>query len=145
MKNSTVSSGKSRSKISSVGVGHPRNRRRRAIVKSIASPASTPAQNPQVSVFNQSLRFGESHDELDISVKPAGQFTWNSGVVLGFVLESQRSFGSSHRFYAGTDCFYEAEASACGITDRSNAGSLPKRNWKGIELRAAHAFSSCVA
>src|SRR6266566_6377016 len=74
MKNSTVSSGKSRSKISSVGVGHPRNRRRRAIVKSIASPASTPAQNPQVSVFSQSLRFDESHDELDISVKPAGQF-----------------------------------------------------------------------
>src|SRR5260370_937166 len=87
MKNSTVSSGKSRSKISSVGVGHPRNRRRRAIVKSIASPASTPAQNPQVSVFSQSLRFDESHDELDMSLKPAGQFTWNSSFVLGFVLE----------------------------------------------------------
>jgi len=26
-----------------------------------------------------------------------------------------------------------------------NAGSFPKRNWKGIGLRAAHAFSSCFA
>src|SRR5882724_8094887 len=66
MKNSTVSSGKSRSKISSVGVGHPRNRRRSAIIKSMASPAITPAMKPQVSVLSQWCRSFERGDELGI-------------------------------------------------------------------------------
>src|SRR5206468_4386154 len=66
MKNSTVSSGKSRSKISSVGVGHPRNRRRSAIIKSMASPAITPAMKPQVSVLSQWRRSFERGDELGI-------------------------------------------------------------------------------
>src|SRR5439155_24317832 len=69
MKNSTVSSGKSRSKISSVGVGHPRNRRRMAIIKSMASPAITPAMKPQVSVLSQWRRSFERGDELDILKK----------------------------------------------------------------------------
>src|SRR6516165_2819987 len=47
MKNSTVNSGNSRSKINSVGVGQPNNRRKSAIVKSMVSPASMPATNPQ--------------------------------------------------------------------------------------------------
>src|SRR6516225_9140262 len=47
MKNSTVKSGNSRSKINSVGVGQPNNRRKSAIVKSMVSPASMPATNPQ--------------------------------------------------------------------------------------------------
>src|SRR5215472_10515273 len=47
MKNSTVNSGNSRSKINSVGVGQPNNRRKSAIVKSIVSPARMPAANPQ--------------------------------------------------------------------------------------------------
>src|SRR6266446_7435994 len=66
MKNSTVSSGKSRSKISSVGVGHPRNRRRSAIIKSMASPAITPAMKPQVSVPSQWRRSFERGDDLGI-------------------------------------------------------------------------------
>src|SRR5438067_11746031 len=66
MKNSTVSSGKSRSKISSVGVGHPRNRRKMAIIKSMASPAITPAMKPQVSVLSQWRRSFERGDELGI-------------------------------------------------------------------------------
>src|SRR6266481_1114757 len=66
MKNSTVSSGKSRSKISSVGEGHPRNRRRSAIIKSMASPAITPAMKPQVSVLSQWRRSFERGDELGI-------------------------------------------------------------------------------
>src|SRR5882672_3087841 len=65
MKNSTLSCGKIRSKISSVGVGHPRNSRNSAIVRSIARPASTPAQNPQISVLNHRLT-DESDDELSI-------------------------------------------------------------------------------
>src|SRR5215472_19295301 len=47
MKNSTVNSGNSRSKINSVGVGQPNNSRKSAIVKSMVSPASMPATNPQ--------------------------------------------------------------------------------------------------
>src|SRR5262252_3758718 len=47
MKNSTVNSGNSRSKINSVGVGQPNNRRKSAIVQSMVSPASMPATNPQ--------------------------------------------------------------------------------------------------
>src|SRR5207244_1013386 len=66
MKNSTVSSGKSRSKISSVGEGHPRNRRRSAIIKSMASPAITPAIKPKVSVLSQWRRSFERGDELGI-------------------------------------------------------------------------------
>src|SRR5262249_20447894 len=46
MKNSTVRNGKSRSKISSVGVGQPNARRKMPIVTSIAIPASTPAATP---------------------------------------------------------------------------------------------------
>src|SRR5207249_12313411 len=46
MKNSTVSSGKSRSKISSVGVGQPNARRKMPIVTSMATAASTPATMP---------------------------------------------------------------------------------------------------
>ena len=46
MKNSTVRNGKSRSKISSVGVGQPNARRKMPIVTSIAMPASTPATMP---------------------------------------------------------------------------------------------------
>src|SRR6266478_1495602 len=57
MKNSTVSSGKIRSKISSVGVGQPRNSRKSAIVRSIASPANTPAMKPQMSVLSQRICF----------------------------------------------------------------------------------------
>src|SRR6266566_104352 len=57
MKNSTVSSGKTRSKISSVGVGQPRNSRKSAIVRSIASPANTPAIKPQMSVLSQRICF----------------------------------------------------------------------------------------
>src|SRR5260370_17241987 len=68
MKNSTVSSGKIRSKISSVGVGHPRNSRNNPIVKSIVSPASTPAQNPQISVLTQCLT-DESEDGIGISAR----------------------------------------------------------------------------
>src|SRR5205823_14029319 len=57
MKNSTVSSGKIRSKISSVGVGQPRNSRKSAIVRSIASPANTPEMKPQISVVSQRICF----------------------------------------------------------------------------------------
>src|SRR5712675_2422232 len=57
MKNSTVSNGKIRSKISSVGVGQPRNNRKSAIVKSMASPASAPAMKPQMSVLSQRICF----------------------------------------------------------------------------------------
>src|SRR5207244_11906923 len=46
MKNSTESSGKSRSKISSVGVGQPNARRKMPIVTSMATAASTPAAMP---------------------------------------------------------------------------------------------------
>src|ERR1700746_1901511 len=46
MKNSTVRNGKSRSKISSVGVGQPNTKRKTPIVTSIATPATTPAATP---------------------------------------------------------------------------------------------------
>ena len=65
MKNSTVNSGNSRSKINSVGVGQPNNRRKSAIVKSMVSPASMPATNPQ-KIDLMSGRGGETV-ELTIS------------------------------------------------------------------------------
>src|SRR5215468_8130878 len=65
MKNSTVNSGNSRSKINSVGVGQPNNRRKSAIVKSMVSPASMPATNPQ-KIDLMSGRGGETV-ELPIS------------------------------------------------------------------------------
>src|SRR4029077_9654902 len=66
IKNSTVSSGKIRSKINSVGVGHPRNSRNNAIVKSITRPARAPAQNPQISVLAQHLT-DESEEGMGMS------------------------------------------------------------------------------
>src|SRR6516164_5438082 len=60
MKKLTVNRGNTRSKISSMGVGHPKNRRKIPIAQSIVRPASNPASDPKITDLKRGRGIGDT-------------------------------------------------------------------------------------